>query len=58
MVPERPKREQPFASRPVVLPGDLAGKFKERTNQQLSDDLPEKIGDLMRRLKESERREN
>jgi hypothetical protein len=45
-----------YDEEPTVHPGDLAREFKERTNKHLSDELPENICDLMRRLRECERR--
>ena len=36
---------------PTVRPGDLATEFKERTNKQLSEKLPEDMAFLVARLR-------
>jgi hypothetical protein len=61
MVLKKPKRERPMNptdEEPTVQPSDLARGFKERTDNSLSNQLPENMDDLMRRLRERERRTN
>ena len=53
-VPEKPKQKPPMNTieeQPTVRPGDLATEFKERTNKQLSEKLPEDMAFFVARLR-------